>query len=106
MTASFSQLVLSPDGRLMAALSKDDVVRVWDTFRGKLVNGFVNPDGELKTLAFASTGKLIAVGKRKRQCDALRPRSRQTNATLHGASWGRPCRLVRTRQRPPALIRR
>jgi WD40 repeat protein len=60
--APINKLVLSRDGRLVAAISGDDVVRVWDTRNGKLVHGFVHPDGEITHLAFSSSSKLLAVG--------------------------------------------
>jgi WD40 repeat protein len=61
--APIAKLLLSPDGRLMATIaSGEDTVRVWDTLHGKLLHGFVSPDGDVQSVAFSPSSKLLAVG--------------------------------------------
>src|SRR6266436_2076129 len=58
-----SALVYSPDGRFLASLCRDRVVRLWEAGTGRLVYRFQEPDIEFHALAFAPDGKtLVAAG--------------------------------------------
>jgi WD40 repeat protein len=53
-------LAFAPDGRLLAQGGKDRVVRLWDVFSGKEVQGFEGHQGEVQAVCFAPDGKALA----------------------------------------------
>jgi WD40 repeat protein len=60
--APLAQVLLSSDGRRMATVSTDDVVRVWDLLRGHILHGFVCGEGDIRTVAFSASSPHMAVG--------------------------------------------
>ncbi|MFB9630293.1 NACHT and WD40 repeat domain-containing protein [Nonomuraea helvata] len=56
------RLLLSPDGRLLAAGDSEGVVRLWDPHEGSLMREFRGHTGSVFTLSFDPTGRLLASG--------------------------------------------
>lgn len=53
-------VVFAPDGRTVAASSKDGVVRLWEVASGKLLRRWRAPAGEVQSVAFSADGALLA----------------------------------------------
>jgi WD40 repeat protein len=57
-----SQVVFSPDGRLLASVGQTETIRLWDTWTGKAIGNFTGHRGWMSSLAFAPDGKTLASG--------------------------------------------
>jgi serine/threonine protein kinase/WD40 repeat protein len=55
-------VAFSPDGRLLASVSKDKVVRLWDPDTGRLQRFTWGHNGEIEAVAFSPDGRLLATG--------------------------------------------
>jgi hypothetical protein len=57
-----TQIVFSPDGRLLAAVGRTETIRLWDAWTGKALGHFKGHRGWMSSLAFAPDGKTLASG--------------------------------------------
>jgi WD40 repeat protein len=55
-----SQVVFSPDGRLLASSGQTGTIRLWDGWTGKEVSRFTGHRGWITSLSFAPDGKTLA----------------------------------------------
>jgi len=55
-------VAFSPDGRLLASVSKDLTVKTWDPATGQLLHSTWGHNGEIEAVAFSSDGRLLATG--------------------------------------------
>jgi WD40 repeat protein len=55
-----SALAISPDGKILAGMSKGDLVIVWDFSRGKVITTWQTNSNGTPCLAFSPSGKLLA----------------------------------------------
>jgi WD40 repeat protein len=55
-------VAFSPDGRTLASVSKDMVVRLWDPATGQLLHHSWGHNAEIEAVAFSSDGRLLATG--------------------------------------------
>lgn len=65
-TASFSDLSISSDNRLLAVTAFDDITRVWDISTKEIIHEFIFPkrDSILVSTDFSPNNKFLAVSKR------------------------------------------
>ncbi|MCA9216319.1 MAG: WD40 repeat domain-containing protein, partial [Planctomycetales bacterium] len=57
---SYSDLTISPDGKLLAAIGDDRTVRLWNIEFERLVETFVGHTTTISSLAFSKDGKMLA----------------------------------------------
>ncbi|HEX5272845.1 MAG TPA: hypothetical protein VFW33_20245, partial [Gemmataceae bacterium] len=55
-------VAFSPDGRTLASVSKDQVVRIWDPATGELPRHSWGHNGAIEAVAFSPDGRLMATG--------------------------------------------
>jgi hypothetical protein len=55
-------LAFSPDGKRLATVETEGVVRIWDVQLGQELLSFAGPAGPNPVLAFGPTGRMLAVG--------------------------------------------
>jgi hypothetical protein len=60
----FSQLVVAPDGRTLAAIRRDESMQIWDLATGKELHRRAGYDTPADSLAFSPDGKRLATGHR------------------------------------------
>jgi WD40 repeat protein len=53
----------SPDGKLLATMSIDRVIRLWNVATGQKLQAFIGPWGLRSAVGFSPDGKLLAFGK-------------------------------------------
>jgi RNA polymerase sigma factor (sigma-70 family) len=91
--APLSQVVLSADGKLVAAARGDEVVHVWDAASGKEVRRF-----QAGCVAFSPDGELIACGGRGTTADDVN----RGVIRLYERNTGKPVRELRGHLTPVA----
>ena len=62
---SYSKLAMSPDGRLLAAISDDRTVRIWDRESEQLTQTFVGHTSTISGVAFSHDGTTLATSSVK-----------------------------------------
>ncbi len=55
-----NDIAYSPDGQLLASVSNDNTIKLWNTERGKLVNTLLGHSGSISAVAFSPDGKILA----------------------------------------------
>jgi len=61
LSDSYYPSAVSPDGKTVAASSRRNIVRIWDTSTGKCLEAFEPFSETIKAIAFSPDGKYIAV---------------------------------------------
>jgi RNA polymerase sigma factor (sigma-70 family) len=84
-------VAFAPDGRTLAAVGKDHVVRLWAVLTGKevraLAHEWAGRGDRLSALAFSPDGKVLAVGARDETIRLWDPATGKALASLKGHTW-------------------
>ena len=62
LTSTIKALVFSPDGRLLAGLGADNVIRIWDVATGTLLHTLGGYLSTVRTLAFSPDSRWLVTG--------------------------------------------
>jgi WD40 repeat protein/serine/threonine protein kinase len=80
-------VAFSPDGRMLATASADQMVRLWDVAKGGLLSAPIRHEKAVRAIAFSPDGRLVATASddgAMRQWDAMTGAA-VGSATSHGA---------------------